>query len=364
MAPIADKNQILVAAGNSYIQNANWYYSSFDTVTHIYSTVCDEECNICGETRVVNNHESDAGTVTEKATYTATGIMVYKCTICGEVLETEEIPQLKPATPNLTKVVNTASGAQITWGASEGADNYTVYRRSYNATTKQWSGWSKLKEGTTSTYYLDETVKSGTYYRYTVRATNEGGISGYNTSGLKTYFLSIPKATTANSNSGVTVKWGKVTGATGYIVYRKTGNGGWQNLGKTTSTSFTDKTAKAGVTYKYTVKAYYSSYFSAYNTNGYTVRRLTTPSLKSVTSAKAGVTFTWNKVTGATGYIVYRKTGNGGWVKLATVTGNSKVSYLDKTAKKGTTYTYTVKAYYGTSTSAYNTKGLTIKDKY
>ena len=69
-------------------------------------------------------------------------------------------------------------------------------------------------------------------------------------------------------------------------------------------------------------------------------------------------------MTGATGYIVYRKTGNGGWQKLATVTGNAKISYLDKTAKKGTTYTYTVKAYYGTSTSAYNTKGLTIKDKY
>jgi hypothetical protein len=66
-------------------------------------------------------------------------------------------------------------------------------------------------------------------------------------------------------------------------------------------------------------------------------------------------------VTGATGYIVYRKTGNGSWQNLGKTTG---VSFTDKTAKKGVTYTYTVKAYYGTSNSAYNTKGLTIKDKY
>ena len=51
-------------------------------------------------------------------------------------------------------------------------------------------------------------------------------------------------------------------------------------------------------------------------------------------------------------------------MKLTTVKGNTKVSYVDKSAKKGTTYTYTVKAYSGSYTSAYNTKGLKIKDKY
>ncbi len=284
-----------------------------------------------------------------------------QCLTCCEILETS----VKLATPELTKVANTASGVKVTWYNVYGADSYIVYRRAYNAKTKKWSGWSRLADGETSTSYLDKTAKSGTYYRYTVRANNEAGLSGYNTAGIKTYFISTPKiSSTANTSSAITVKWGKVTGATGYIVYRKTGDGKWQNLGKTTGISFTDKTAKSGVTYRYTVKAYYGSYVSAYNTNGYAVRRLLIPTLKSVTSAKAGVTFKWNKVTGATGYIVYRKTGNGSWVKLATVTGNAKISYLDKTAKKGTTYTYTVKAYYGTSTSYYNTKGLAIKDKY
>ena len=296
------------------------------------------------------------------ATVDEAGSQYRKCTQCSEVLETAVIPQLKPATPKLSKVQNTASGAKVTWGKVNGADSYIVYCRTYNAKTKAWGGWARLADGVTSASYVDKTAKSGTYYRYTVRANNEAGLSGYNTSGIKAYFLGTPKiSSTANTSNAVTVKWAKITGATGYIVYRKEGSGGWKNLGKTTGTAFTDKTAKAGVTYKYTVKAYYGSYVSAYNTSGTAIRRLTTPTLKSVTSAKSGVTFKWNKVTGATGYIVYRKTGNGSWQKLATVKTNS---YLDKSAKKGVMYTYTVKAYYGTSTGYYNTKGLTIKDKY
>lgn len=39
-------------------------------------------------------HTSDSGTVTKKATYTAKGTKVYKCTVCGKTLRTESIPKL------------------------------------------------------------------------------------------------------------------------------------------------------------------------------------------------------------------------------------------------------------------------------
>ena len=157
-----------------------------------------------------------------------------------------------------------------------------------------------------------------------------------------------------------------MSGANGYVVYRKTTEG-WTKIATVKgngTVSYTDKTAKAGITYRYTVRAYYGSYLSSYIAKGVAVRRLLTPVLKSVTSAKSGITLKWGQVTGATGYIVYRKTGNGSWQKLAVIESNSNASYLDKTAKKGTSYKYTVRAYYGTSKSYYNTKGLTIKDKY
>ncbi|MBR4287427.1 MAG: leucine-rich repeat protein [Clostridia bacterium] len=329
------------------------------------------KCALCGgvfsQTIIPAKGHTPTDWLTDKsATVNAAGSQHKECTTCGEVLETEVIPQLKPATPKLSKVANTGSGVKVTWGAVEGADDYIVYRKTYNAKTKKWSGWSNIAKGVTSTSYVDKTAKSGTYYIYTVKANNEAGYGGH-TSGLKIYFLSYPKATATNADAGVTVKWAKAAGATGYIVYRKTGSGSWQKIATVkgaTKVSYTDKTAKAGVTYKYTVKAYYGSYTSAYNTSGVELRRLTTPKLAKVVSAKNGITFTWGKVAGASGYIVYRKTGKGSWQKIATVKGASTVKYLDKTAKKGTTYTYTVRAYYGSSNSAYNTKGLAIKDKY
>ena len=315
-------------------------------------------------------HRESDWYVGEEATVYNPGYAYTVCEICGVIVETETIPQLKPATPKLTKIANTASGVKVTWSAVEGADNYIVYRRTYKAKTKAWSGWSKLKAGVTSTSYLDKTAKSGTYYIYTVKANNEAGYGGH-TSGLKTYFLSTPKlASIANASGKVTVKWSKVSGAKGYIVYRRTYNastktwGGWSKLATTKSNAYNDTKAKSGTYYRYTVRAYYGDYTSYFDTTGLQTKFLSMPKLSTVTSAKSGVTVKWGKVAGATGYIVYRKTGNGGWQKIATVKGNAKVSYLDKTAKKGTTYTYTVKAYSGSYKSAHNTTGLIIKDKY
>ncbi|MBO5897350.1 MAG: fibronectin type III domain-containing protein, partial [Clostridia bacterium] len=68
-------------------------------------------------------------------------------------------------------------------------------------------------------------------------------------------------------------------------------------------------------------------------------------------------------VKGTIGYYVYRKTANSTWVRVATVGGTNNTTFLDKTAKKGTTYTYTVKAVYGATTSGYYS-GISCYDKY
>lgn len=87
---------------------------------------------------------------------------------------------------------------------------------------------------------------------------------------------------------------------------------------------------------------------------------LKAPTLSKVTRVNKSVKFTWKKSTGATGYYVYRKTGNGAWKKIKTVKGGTKTSYTDTKVKSGTTYYYTVKAYKGKTVSSYNKKGLKI----
>ena len=83
-------------------------------------------------------------------------------------------------------------------------------------------------------------------------------------------FLTQPTVKVAKASNGIKVSWGKVNSATSYIVYRSEYNAktkkwsGWKNLGSTKAVSYTDKSVKSGVTYKYTVRAANGSSKSAY----------------------------------------------------------------------------------------------------
>ncbi|MDO5346352.1 MAG: leucine-rich repeat protein [Lachnospiraceae bacterium] len=67
-----------------------------------------------------------------------------------------------------------------------------------------------------------------------------------------------------------------------------------------------------------------------------------TPVMKKAESAKDGIKVSWNKVSGAKSYRVYRKNGNG-WTIIGDVKSGNTTSYTDKKAKAGTLYTYKVR---------------------
>ena len=353
----------IVALGHSY--SNEWTIDKEVTCTEDGSK--SHHCTECGDkvdvtTISANGHISSDWIIVTETSAEAPGEKHKECTICGDILETEEIPQLKPSTPKLTSSSRVSNGVKVSWDAVEAADSYIVYRK----TSK--SGWTNLGT-TTSASFTDTKAKTGTTYYYTVKAQNEAGSSGYNKTGLKIKYVAAPKLTKiANESSGVRVYWSKVSGADGYYLYRRVaGSKTWTKVAtikKGSTTSYIDKKASAGKTYEYIIKCYDGSTPSASAAKVIKIKRLTVPKLVSTSSSKTGITVKWGKVAGAEGYYVYRKTGSGSWVKIATVKGNTKVSFVDKTAKKGTTYTYTVKAYSGSYTSYYNTKGLKIKDKY
>lgn len=85
---------------------------------------------------------------------------------------------------------------------------------------------------------------------------------------------------------------------------------------------------------------------------------LTAPRLKSAVGYSSYIKVNWERSAKASGYYVYRKTSGGKWIKIAVVKGVNQVSYKDKTAKKGKTYYYTVRAYNSSGQSSYNTKGV------
>ena len=261
--------------------------------------------------------------------------------------------------PVLKSATNAQMGVTVKWNAVGSAEKYYVYRKTADGS------WSNIGK-TTGTSFTDKTAKSGTKYFYTVIATADEAKSSYDNNGVSIYFIATPTlSSVTNKNGSAVLKWSSVKGAKGYYVYRKTSkNGSWQRIGQTTGTSYTDKNIKSGSNYYYTVKAYNGSVVSGYNSSGIATKYLSMPKITKATSKTTGVSVTYSKVSGATGYYVYRKTSKGSWVRIATVSGNSKTTYLDKTAKKNTTYTYTVKAFNGKYVSSYDTKGVSVKDKY
>ena len=89
-----------------------------------------------------------------------------------------------------------------------------------------------------------------------------------------------------------------------------------------------------------------------------TTVKLTTPGLSGTSNSPVGIVFKWKKVANASGYKIYRRTGNSSkWVNIATVSGSNTLVYTDGSVKSGTMYTYTVRAYKGSALSAYNKNG-------
>ena len=262
--------------------------------------------------------------------YNANGI----CSRCSDW-------KYKTSAPKLVSVTNAKGGITVTWNALTGAEGYMVYRKTGS------SGWSLIASGMSNTSYTDTKAAAGTQYTYTVKAYYGGTNSKYNTTGLTTVRLTNPAVKVANATAGVNVTWGKVAGAKGYYVYRKTGTGSYAKIATTTALSYVDKTAKSGTAYTYAVRAYNGSVLSSFT--GVNILRLANTTAK-VANATAGVSVTWTKVAGAKGYYVYRKTGSGSYSKIATTTA---LSYVDKTAKAGTAYTYAVRAYNGSTQDAF-----------
>ena len=153
--------------------------------------------------------------------------------------------------------------------------------------------------------------------------------------------------------------WNAVEGATSYRIYRSTAKGsGYSLLGTTTATSYTNTGAKAGTTYYYRVKACNDAGLSPYsNIVSGQVKSVTpkpsAPVVKIGHSASSGKPMlTWNAVSSATSYKVYRATSqNGTYSLLGTVTATS---YTNTGAKAGTTYYYKVKAVNSAGESAYS----------
>lgn len=255
------------------------------------------------------------------------------------------------ATPTV-KAANVGSGIQVAWNAVKGASQYQVWRK-----TSPSGAWSKMGSPTSATSYTDRSVSMGSTYYYTVRAIYGSTQSSYYNSGYAVTAMATPTLKSVqNINGGVQVTWGAVSGASTYQLWRKTSGSSWIKIGSPVSgTTATDKTAKSGTAYYYTVRAISSHGQSDYNRYGIGILYLSAPTVTRIANSHAGINLFWKTTPGANGYNIYRRQGTGSYTRVGVVKGSSSNSFVDTSvqSKGGATYTYRVIAYRGSYASIY-----------
>lgn len=163
------------------------------------------------------------------------------------------------------------------------------------------------------------------------------------------------KASCAGSSS-IKISWKKVTGAKKYQVFRKSGSA-WKRVATVSGTSYTNQKLSSNKPYQYRIRAVLvTGVLRSFGEYSATVKGTTGPKkvtglkLKKVSSTSYRIS--WKKVSKATGYQVYQKTGNGSYKRVKTLS-SKKLAYTVKGLKKGKAYKFFVRAVRKSGNAAY-----------
>ena len=254
--------------------------------------------------------------------------------------------QTLPA-PTVTGGNDSQGRPTLKWNAVTGAAKYEVYRaRSLNG------DYIKYSTVTGTSYTNTSYIESGNTYYYKVRALKSDGTAGAWSSIVAVTYkqtLSAPAVTGGNDAQGrPTLTWKAVTGAAKYEVYRaRSLNGDYIKYSTVTGTSYTNTSyIESGNTYYYKVRALKSDGTAGAWSSVVSVtykQTLPAPTVTGGNDAQGRPTLTWNAVSGAAKYEVYRaRSKDGTYTKYSTTTGTAYTnsSYLTS----GATYYYKVRA--------------------
>ncbi len=221
----------------------------------------------------------------------------------------------------------------LNWDAVEGSVMYNIYRDN-----------SKIDD-TTKTSYTDTGLTNGKTYNYQVSAVDEFDVE-WDKSSINATPLPDPPPAPQNveilkGDSRANLSWDEVANASYYKIYR---DGAITPIAdNVTGLSYTDSGLTNGTTYTYQVSA-----VDKYDQEGSksipgSVRPLpprpNVPEGVETEAAENQITLSWNAVTKASYYRIYR---DGATIPIADdVTG---LRYMDSGLENGTTYNYRVSA--------------------
>ena len=272
---------------------------------------------------------TDVGT----ATVTITG----KGNCTGTITETFKINKAEQS------ITAKASASSVTVGK-------TVTVSIFGAKGKKSYTWLKADTDTGAVTVDSSTgkVKGTKVGIVTIKATSKA-TDNFNAATKKVRIKVVPAATASvkadNLATGIKLTWKKVTGATGYLVYR--GSTKIATIKSASTVTYTDKKANTNGT-KYTFKIVPMSSYGNGPAKSLTTYRIARPTINSVTSsASKRMTVKWGKNSKASGYQIHYctdktfKSGN----KSVSIKSAGTVAKVIASLTKGKTYCVRIRTY-------------------
>lgn len=246
-----------------------------------------------------------------------------------------------PANVSFSLCSTDVDSITLNWNKVSKATGYQVEMY----TNGTWKTLSTLS----GTSYTASDLSQKTAYRFRVRAIRNYNYINYYGDYTEKDITIRPANTpeglssSVNTSSSNTITWESVNGVSGYSVYQWIGTtDSYKKLGDTAYPYYTNSGKSSGTMYTYRVKAYYVSDNVMQYSKPAQVVTCTLPANVTVKTAKrsgSNISLAWNKVSKATGYEIYVKSGSS-WKKLTTTSGKSY------TAKKMSgTKTFRIRAY-------------------
>lgn len=270
--------------------------------------------------------------------------------------------------PNVTTFTasqTTSRTVTLKWDKNADATGYVV---------EQYKGgkWTQILKttGNTTLQCTASSLAPETRYSFRMKSYKKTGsavvYSDYTNIAATTRIACVSGLTAKSSTvSSVTLSWNKVASATGYVVEIYKG-GKWNTVLTTkNNTALSCKVTglAAGSTYKARIKCYrlangaYS--FSEYLEADVNTKIANVTGFKSSGNTASSITFSWNKNTAATGYIVEIYKG-GKWTQILNAKSNTTLTCTATGLSANATYSVRIKSFKKTTATTYFSDYLTF----
>ncbi|MDR1257495.1 MAG: fibronectin type III domain-containing protein [Spirochaetaceae bacterium] len=254
---------------------------------------------------------------------------------------------LPPAPQGITVAAASETSVALMWNAVSGAVRYFIYR-----SAEEDAEYERVASADGGSY-TDESLEPDSGYYYKVSTVKDNAGEGPRSPSIfaSTKKLPPPENVTTRvvTAARIDIEWDAVDGAASYKIYRSQGGGQYETLGGATECSYKDEYGiSANNTYYYKVSTV-SEIGEGKQSEAYPAATSLPETPQNITAAvhsENSIAVSWQKVSGATRYRVYRGASvDGGYSPLSPDT--PEPAFIDTGLSADTDYFYKVKAFNG-----------------